>query len=54
MKEISVFGEEARNIQEGQIFKAVKVPIDMEDKVILVPVYTIDSDGVPSYEVRFE
>ena len=38
MKEISVFGEDARKIKEGQLFKAVKVEIEQGDKVILIPV----------------
>lgn len=38
MKEISVFGEDARNIEEGQIFRAIKVEIEQGDKVILVPI----------------
>lgn len=54
MKEISVFGEQAREIQEGQIFKAVKVPIDMGDKVVLIPVVNYDKDGCPSFEVLLE
>ena len=54
MKEISVYGEQAREIQEGQIFRAVRVPIDMGDKMVLKPVILIDKDGVPSYEVRLE
>ena len=37
MREISVFGEDARNIREGQIFIAHKVEITMGDKVVLVP-----------------
>ena len=37
MKEISVFGEDARKIQEGQIFIAHKVEITQGDKVVLVP-----------------
>ena len=37
MKEISVFGQDARNIKEGQIFIAHKVEITMGDKVVLVP-----------------
>lgn len=54
MKEISVYGEEARNIEEGQIFRAVKVNLDMGDKVILQPVFTITKDGDIEYEVRLE
>lgn len=54
MKEISVFGEDARNIEEGQIFRAVKVDIIQGDKVILVPIVKYDKDGCPSYEVRYD
>ena len=50
---ISVFGTEAREIEEGQIFIARKVEITECDKVILVPVVNIDKDGAPSYEVRY-
>ena len=54
MKEISVFGEQAREIEEGQIFRARIINIDMGDKVILEPVFSIDRDGCCSYEVRLE
>ena len=54
MKEISVYGEEVRNIEEGQIFRARIIPIDMGDKVILEPVFTITKDGDIEYEVRLE
>ena len=37
MKQISVFGQDAREIQEGQIFIAHKVEITEGDKVVLVP-----------------
>ena len=50
---ITVFGKEAREIEEGQIFIARKVEITEGDKVILVPVVNIDIDGAPSYEVRY-
>ena len=54
MKEISVFGEDARNIEEGQIFRAVKFDITQGDKVVLVPVVEYDKDGCPSYKVMYE
>ena len=54
MKEISVFGEDARNIEEGQIFRAVKVNITQGDKVVLVPVVKYDSDSCPYFEVRYD
>lgn len=51
---IKVFGEEAKNIEEGQIFKAIKTSVEGRDVVILEPIISIDSDGCPSYEVRYE
>ena len=51
---ITVFGEEARQIQEGQIFIARKVEITEGDKMVLEPVVIIDRDGCPSYEVRYD
>lgn len=51
---ITVFGEEARQIQEGQIFIARKVQIDYGDKVIFEPVVNIDKDGCISLEIRYD
>lgn len=51
---IKVFGEEARNIEEGQIFKAIKTSVEGRDVVILTPVINIDRDGCPSFEVRYD
>lgn len=53
-EEICVFGEKAKNIQEGQIFKAVKYSVEGRDCVRLDPVIIIDKDGVPYPEVRYE
>jgi len=52
MKEISVFGEQAMEIQVGQIFIAKSVEIETGHKIILVPVINYDKDSCPSYEVR--
>jgi hypothetical protein len=52
--EIKVFGEEARKIEEGQIFRAVKSSVEGRDVVILEPIINIDKYGCPSYEVRLE
>ena len=49
---VSVFGRDASEIEEGQIFIAHKVQISEGQKVILVPVIINDKDGAPSYEVR--
>ena len=54
MKEISVFGENAKEIEEGQIFKAIKYSVEGRDCVKLIPVVNYDKDGCPSYEVRLE
>ena len=51
---ITVFGEEARQIQEGQIFIARKVQIDYGDKVIFEPVVNIGKDGCISLEIRHD
>lgn len=51
---IKVFGEEARNIEEGQIFKAVKTSVEGRDVVTLVPSIIIDRDGCENIEVRYE
>lgn len=54
MKEISVFGENAKEIEEGQIFKAIKYSVEGRDCVKLLPVYTITSEGEIIYEVRYD
>ena len=54
MKEISIFGEKAREIQEGQIFKARIVNTEQGDKVVLDPVIFYDKDGGMEYEIRHE
>ena len=54
MKEISVFGEQAREIEEGQVFIARKDSIEGRDIVILEPKINIDKDGCVSYEVKNE
>ena len=51
---ITIFGEEARQIQEGQIFIARKVQIDYGDKVVLEPAINIDKDGCISLEIRYD
>ena len=48
-----MFGTEAREIKEGQIFIARKVEITEGDKMVLEPVVIYDKDGLPSYEVRY-
>jgi hypothetical protein len=54
MKEIKVFGETAKEIQSGQIFKARLDSVEGRDIAILEPVILIDRDGCPSYEVRYD
>ncbi len=51
---LSVFGEKARQIQEGQIFIARKVIITEGDKMVLEPVFTINAEGEKVFEVRYE
>ena len=51
---LSVFGEKARQIQEGQIFIARKVIITEGDKMVLEPVFTINAEGQKVFEVRYE
>lgn len=52
MKKIYVYGQDARDLVEGQIFRAVKNVITEGDRMELVPVVLIDKDYCPSYEVR--
>lgn len=52
--EIKVFGEKAKTIEEGQIFRAIKSSVEGRDVVILEPIVNYDKDGCPSYEVRYE
>ena len=54
MKEISVFGENAREIEEGQVFKAIKYSVEGRDCVKLIPIVKYDKDGCPYNEVRLE
>lgn len=51
---LSVFGEKARQIQEGQIFIARKAIITEGDKMVLEPVFTINAEGEKVFEVRYE
>jgi hypothetical protein len=51
---IKVFGEEAKKIEEGQIFKARLDSVEGRDVIILEPVFTITKDGDIEYEVRYE
>ena len=54
MQKIKVFGDKAREIEDGQLFRAIKSSVEGHDVVILEPIITIDRDGCPSYEVRYE
>ena len=54
MQKIHVYGKDAREMIEGQIFRAVKNTITEGDRMELVPVILIDKDGCPSYEVRYD
>ncbi len=51
---ISVFGDTARQIQEGQIFIARKAIITEGDEMVLEPVFTINAEGEKVFEVRYE
>ena len=51
--EIKVFGEKAKQIENGQIFKARLDSVEGRDIVILEPVVKYDRDGCPSYEVCY-
>lgn len=53
-QEISVFGEKAKEIEEGQIFRAIKYSVEGRDCVKLEPVILIDKDGCPYKEIRCE
>lgn len=54
MDKIKVFGNTAREIESGQIFRAIKDSVEGRDVVILEPVILFDKDGVPSYKVELE
>ncbi|UVF62313.1 hypothetical protein [Nitrososphaeria virus YSH_462411] len=49
--EIKVFGNDAKQIEEGQIFIARKDSVEGRDVVILEPKVIYDKDSCPSYEV---
>ena len=51
--QIKVFGEKAKEIEEGQIFIAKVSSVEGRDVVTLEPAVTIDADGCPSFEVRY-
>lgn len=51
---IKIFGEEAKKIEPGQIFKARLDSVDGRDIVVLEPVIKYDNDNCPYYEVRLE
>ena len=53
-RQIKVFGDEAKAIEEGQIFKAIVTSVEGRTVVILEPVITFDKDSCPSYEVRYD
>ena len=52
--EIKVFGEDAREIETGQIFKARKDSVEGRDIAILEPVFRITREGEIIFEVRYE
>ena len=54
LNSIKVFGDKAREIEDGQLFRAIKSSVEGHDVVILEPCVTIDRDGCPSYEVKYE
>lgn len=51
---IKVFGEKAKEIENGQVFIARLDSVEGRDIVILEPVVNYDKDGCPSFEVRYE
>lgn len=54
MDKIKVFGNTAKEIESGQIFRAIKDSVEGRDVVILEPVILFDKDGCPSYKVELE
>lgn len=54
MQQIKVFGDKAQEIEEGQIFKAIKTSVEGRDVVILEPVINYTKDGDMEYEIRYE
>lgn len=53
MKEtIKVFGDKAKEIEDGQMFYAVKTSVEGRDVVIFEPIVTIDIDGCPMYAIK--
>lgn len=51
---IKVFGDKAREIEEGQVFIARHVSSEQGDKVELVPALIYHSDGDITPEIRFD
>ena len=51
---IKVFGNEVKEIENGQIFIARLDSVEGRDMAILEPAVKIDKDGCPSYEVRYD
>ena len=51
---IKIFGDEAKGIVNGQIFKARLDSVEGRDIVILEPVIRYDGDGDAIYEVRYD
>lgn len=52
--QIKVFGEKAKEIEEGQVFIAKISSVEGRDVIILEPAVNYDKDGCPNYEVRYE
>ena len=51
--QIKVFGEKAKEIEEGQVFIAKVSSVEGRDVIILEPAVNYDKDGCPNYEVRY-
>ena len=51
---IKIFGEEAKKIEEGQIFIARLDSVEGRDIAILEPSVIYDKDNCPSFEVRYQ
>ncbi len=51
--QIKIYGEQAREIENGQVFIAKVTSIEGRDVVVLEPSINIDRDYCPSFEVRY-
>lgn len=53
---IKVFGEKAKEMEDGQLFRVIKYSTEGRDVVELEPVYQINRDGetLPVFEVKYD